>query len=206
MYSFYIKPNKYLLSVSPIRGYYHTYYRGYKNVGNPDYLNILKNTYNSYPESVLKLATKELEAVLLEDLPQIPKLIGIDLLVVCVIPRAKAENIYYPTQLLFRSTVQKVIQNFPNYFIDGTNYIIRHTNTRTTHLPRKIPDYNNDGSDPYPGITKDTCYISSKVLNKDILLIDDIYTPGVNIAEDAINALLKKGAKSITFYCVGYTI
>jgi len=206
MYSFYINPNKYFLSVSPIRGYYHTYYRGYKNLGNPDYLNILKNTYNSYPETVLNLATKELEAVLLEDLPQIPKLIGIDLLVVSVIPRAKAENVYSPTQLLFRSTVQKVIQNFPNYFIDGTKYLIRHTNTRTTHLSRIVPDYNNDGPDPYPGITKDTCYISSKVLDKDILLIDDIYTRGVNIAEDAINALLKKGARSITFYCVGYTI
>jgi hypoxanthine-guanine phosphoribosyltransferase len=30
---------------------------------------------------------------------------------------------------------------------------------------------------PYPGITKATCTISNEVKGKDILLIDDLYTP-----------------------------
>ncbi len=48
-----------------------------------------------------------------------------------------------------------------------------------------------------------TCEISPNVKEKDILLIDDIYTPGVNIDEDAVNALLKMGARTVTFYSVG---
>jgi phosphoribosylpyrophosphate synthetase len=64
----------------------------------------------------------------------------------------------------------------------------------------------NDGEKPYPGITKDTCKISDNVRGKDILLIDDLYTKTVNIDEDAIQALLNKGAKSIVFYAVGKTV
>ena len=59
---------------------------------------------------------------------------------------------------------------------------------------------------PYPGITKDTCSISNEVKNKNILLIDDIYTNNINIDEDAIQALLDKGAKSVIFYSVGKTV
>lgn len=39
-----------------------------------------------------------------------------------------------------------------------------------------------------------------------ILLIDDIYTKTVNIDEDAIQALLNKGARQVFFYAIGYTI
>lgn len=87
--------------------------------------------------------------------------------------------------------------------IDGTGYIQRHTNTKTTHLRKPIANYDNDGPLPYPGITEQTCTISLDVKFKHILLIDDIYTHGVNIDEDAINALLKFGARSVTFYAVG---
>ena len=48
-----------------------------------------------------------------------------------------------------------------------------------------------------------TCDISADAAGKNILLIDDIYTPGVNIDEDAINALLNAGAKTLAFYAVG---
>lgn len=41
--------------------------------------------------------------------------------------------------------------------------------------------------------------------DKDILLIDDIYTKTINIDEDAIQALIESGAKSVTFYAVGRT-
>lgn len=58
-------------------------------------------------------------------------------------------------------------------------------------------------SGSFPGITKATCHISPHVKDQDVLLIDDIYTPGVNIDEDAIQALLDAGAKSVTFYAIG---
>ena len=207
MKSFRIQPNDYLQGhrAENIKAYYHTEYTGWRNVGNPDYLNILKNTFNSYSDDILRTAVEQLREALLEDLPQIPMLLGISPLVVCVVPRAKAENFYYPQQQLFRATVQQVIQQIP-IFIDGTRYLLRHTNTKTTHFRRPVPNYNNDGPAPYPGITKDTCHISTEVSDKDILLVDDIYTRGVNVDEDAVNALLDAGARSVTFYAVGYTV
>lgn len=66
--------------------------------------------------------------------------------------------------------------------------------------------YGGNGNLPYPGITKETCTISDKIKNKDILLIDDLYTAKVNIDEDAIQTLLDKGANSVIFYSLGKTI
>jgi len=202
-----IEPNEYLPDqiAKRVRAYYHTPYVGYNKPGNPDYLNVLKNTFNDYSEQYLSSAVIQLMEVLLEDLPQIPKLVQINPLYVCVVPRAKAEHVYHPYQLLFRSTVQYVVNQVYG-LVDATSYLVRHTNTKTTHLRKPIPNYNNDGPDPYPGITRDTCKISPEIRDKDILLIDDIYTPGVNIVEDAICAIVEAGAATVTFYAVGYTI
>lgn len=141
---------------------------------------------------------------LLTDLPQIQKALGLKPLTVCVVPRSKAESRYHDHQLLFKKTVRWVVNRLDG-FVDGTHYITRHTNTRTTHLRRNVPNYNNDGPDPYPGITIATCHISNEVRDKDILLVDDVYTQGVNIDEDAIQALLDRGARSVFFYAVGRT-
>lgn len=65
--------------------------------------------------------------------------------------------------------------------------------------------YGGNGDLPYPGITKNTCRISN-VMGKEILLIDDLYTEGVNIDEDAIQALLENGAQSVIFYSLGKTM
>lgn len=172
------------------------------NTGNPDYLNGLKNTFNNFSEAKLRSDVKDLHNTLLEDLPQVSQLLRVNPIVVCVVPRAKAENAYHRNQQLFRSTVQEVIR-LVHGFVDGTSYLHRHTNTKTTHLRNPVPNYTNDGPEPYPGITEQTCDISTDVVGKNILLIDDIYTPGVNIDEDAINALLNAGAKTVTFYAVG---
>ena len=48
--------------------------------------------------------------------------------------------------------------------------------------------YINDGREPYPGITAETCEISPDIGGENILLVDDIYTPGVNVDEDASKA------------------
>ena len=91
-------------------------------------------------------------------------------------------------------------------FIDGTHFIIRHTNTRTTHLRIPIEGFDNDGRTPYPGITIDTCNMSDQIIGQNILLIDDIYTNNINIDEDVIQALLTNGANSVVFYAIGKTI
>lgn len=200
MNQFQISTNHYLSR--PTKAFFHAPYTGMGNSGNPDYLNDLKNTFNSFSVIKLQSAVQNLQNALHEDLLQISQSLGFDSIVVCVVPRAKSENSYHANQLLFRATVQTVIQQIPG-FVDGTSYLRRHTNTKTTHLRKEVPNYTNDGSEPYPGITTQTCNISPHVRDKNILLIDDIYTPGVNIDEDAINALLGAGARTVTFYAIG---
>lgn len=92
--------------------------------------------------------------------------------------------------------------------IDGLNDLTtaleRHTNTRTTHI-KKSMSRDNDGPSPYPEITKETCNLTISVQHKDVLLVDDIYTPGVNIDEDAIQAMFDFEARNVYFYAVAKT-
>jgi hypothetical protein len=161
-----------------------------------------KNDVDPFPERLPNVQLK-LSAILRQDLPQILRQVRKNNLTVCVVPRSKAEGYYSADQLLFRSVISSLVNQLPN-FENGTNYIVRHTNTRTTHLDRN--GEGGDGNLPYPGITKDTCTISGQANGKDILLIDDLYTKSVNIDEDAIQALLDKGANSVTFYSIGKTV
>ncbi|MCO5191452.1 MAG: amidophosphoribosyltransferase [Anaerolineae bacterium] len=200
MNQFQINANEYLSR--PTMAFFHVPYTKMGNPGNPNYLNDLKNTYNSFSNRKLQSAVQELHKALQTDLPHILQLLDFNEIVVCVVPRAKAESKYHANQQLFRRTVQMVALQTSG-FVDGTSYLSRHTNTKTTHLRKPIPNYENDGPEPYPGITRDTCSFSSHVESKDILLIDDIYTPGVNIDEDAINALLGADARTVTFYAIG---
>jgi len=203
MHTFQIRANEFLSQTTT--AYYHVPYVGMGKAGNPDYINDLENTFNSCPQTKLNSARQALRAVLTEDIALLYKLLKHDTLTVCVVPRAKSEQEYHPNQQLFRATVQYVAQH-TNGIIDGTRYIQRHTNTKTTHLRKPIHNYVNEGPLPYPGITEQTCTISTHIKHKHMLLIDDIYTYGVNIDEDAINALLKSGARSVTFYAVGKTM
>lgn len=202
MNQFEILANEYLHTNT--RAYYHVPYVRMGNPGNPDYINDLKNTFNSFAQHKLMSAADELRGVLLGDLPQILQSSGFDIMTVCVVPRAKAEDFYHANQLLFKSTVRVSIRQLGG-FEDGTSYIRRHTNTRTTHFRNSVPNYNNDGPEPFPGITGQTCEISANVVGKNILLIDDIYTHRVNVDEDAIQALLNAGTHTVTFYSVGKT-
>ena len=158
----------------------------------------LKNDITPYTEVVLQKVYRQLENILLTDLPQILKLTGKNNLIVCTIPRAKIN--YNPNQLYFKMTVSKVANQLTG-FIDGTNYITRTIDTKTTHRARG--GYGGNGDMPYPKITLNTCEISTNVKDKDILLIDDLYTNSVNIDEDAIQAMYDKGAKSVVFYSIG---
>lgn len=163
----------------------------------------LKNQFGSTPLHVLQAAQEDLVAILQQDLSLILDQSGYRNLTICLIPRAKVEGSYGANQRLFKTVISKFADDSQN-FINGTNYIFRHTDTRTTHLDRS--GYGGDGELPYPGITNDTCTISSEVRGKDILLIDDLYTKDVGIDEDAIQALLDHGANSVIFYSIGKTL
>jgi hypothetical protein len=203
MEPFEIRQNQFLSQ--SIQAFYHSDYSGGGQWRVPrtieNIICTLKNDITPYSSDVLQNASQQLTSILLEDLPQIFQRIGKNNLTVCVIPRAKANH--NADQLLFRATVSDVV-NCLNGFCNGTNYIIRHTDTKTTHRTRS--GHGGNGRLPYPGITKDTCRISEEVRDKDILLIDDLYTRSVNIDEDAIQALLDQGANSVVFYAVGKTV
>ena len=183
------------------QAYYRYDYTTYGTEGNPDFINHLKNQFGDTNVTTLQNAVNELIKVLQEDLPQIKNLHNTNL-TVCVIPRAKAESHYSDNQKLFKRVISSVVDKLSG-FTNGTSYMIRNINTKTTHMNRS--GYGGDGDMPYVGITKATCKIASDVRGKDILLIDDIYTKGVNIDEDAIQALLDNGAKSVIFYAVAKT-
>jgi hypothetical protein len=199
MKNFIITQNEYLNKNT--QAYYRYDYTKYRTEGNPDFINHLKNQFDNTNVLTLQNAVNELIKVLQEDLPKIKRLHNTNL-TVCAIPRAKAESHYSDNQKLFKRVISSVVDKLSG-FSNGTNFMIRNINTRTTHMNKS--GYGGDGDMPYVGITKATCKISSNVQGKDILLIDDIYTKGVNIDEDAIQALLNNGARSVIFYAVAKT-
>ena len=206
MNKFTIQPNLFLKQ--PIQAFFHENFYGAKanHPNNPNYLYRLKNDpHHNWTDYQLRVATAQLADALRTDLAQIQQDTNINPLTICIVPRAKADIIYRPNQLLFRATVKQVINELSG-FEDGTNYITRHTNTRTTHLRKPIDGYNNDGALPYIGITMKTCDISPEVKGRNIFQTTDIYTKTVNIDEDVIQTLLTKGANSVTFYAIGQTV
>lgn len=205
MTPFTISRNNYLSQ--DVQAFYHTDFGGVGSPNNPNYLYKIKNDpHHNWSDDWIRQAQRQLLQVLQADLPAVYKSLGHRELVVCVVPRAKAENTYRQNQLLFKATVSNAVNNLGGGLIDGTNFIQRHTNTKTTHLRNPIDGFDNDGPNPYVGITNDTCNISNNVKSKNVLLIDDIYTRTINIDEDAIQALLTKGANSVSFYAIGKTV
>lgn len=185
-----------------IQSYYSCDYIGYRAEGNPDFINNLKNQFDTADRLTIQNAKDELLEILYNDLPRIRALHNTKLSV-CVVPRAKSENFYSDNQKVFRRTISEMICRIDG-FEDCTKFIVRQINTRTTHMDKS--GYGGDGDTPYMGITKATCNISNDVNGRDILLIDDIYTKGVNIDEDVIQSLLEIGANSVIFYAVGRTV
>lgn len=81
--------------------------------------------------NILQMVSQQLTNILLEDLPLILRRVGKNSLTVCITPRVKAN--YSFNQRLFNTTVSNVVNRLAN-FPNGTNYIVRHTNTKTTHM------------------------------------------------------------------------
>ena len=203
LHDYLIEPNEYLNK--RVQSFYNSDYfgGGDRRLLKGTIENIIctfKNDITTYTDSVLQNTVQELSQILINDLPDIMQYTTLNALTVCVVPRAKVT--YKKDKLLFKSTIRKVVNQLCD-FNDGTDFIIRHTDTRTTH--RNRAGYGGNGDLPYPGITKKTCNISNEVKGKDILLIDDLYTKSINIDEDSIQALLDKGANKVFFYAIGHT-
>lgn len=208
---FTIESNDFLDSAKDIHSFYHKDYISGGNWATEGKIEHLiwsikndegcKNSHKRY----LSTAYKRLKFILRKELPKIKEKIGVDNLAICVVPRAKEGFVYKEDQLLFRKAVFDVVDELKEdlNLTNGTKYLVRHTSTKTTHL-RNSEDLSPYPA-PYPGITQETCYISDRVIGKDILLVDDVYTKSININEDAIQALLDKGANSVYFYSIGKT-
>lgn len=202
---FLINKNNYLKKETS--GYFHQYYTGYGQPDNPEFINVLKNTFNSEAHSNLISARNKVTDIIVYDIPEIIKEAKMsNCLCVCV-PRAKALETYSVYQMMLRDAI-RIAANSIHGAIDGTDCIVRYKNTMTTHLSKAAKEgrITNDGDEPYPGITAKTCRIdSNKIKGQNIILIDDIYTKNVNIDEDCIQALIDNGAHEIIFYALGYT-
>ena len=213
MEKFEIKANVHLKQ--DVQGYYHSIYQSmyYHDDNHPILINHLQNDTLEISDANIKKATQTLLENLEEDLPQILKEEKKDLYV-CVVPRAKPERFYEPSQLLFKETIRTFVTNKLKSitggsfsFYNGVDFIERIKETRTTHLRNIKVKYKEstsyEGDLPYKGVSIDTCTFSDEIKGKNILLIDDLYTYTVNIDEDMIQALYDKGAAYVCFYSIG---
>ena len=188
-------------SGSDVVGYFHDWYYTMRDPRNTmHYLTNLKNDIPPYhTPDIIRESEAELAQVLRQDFAWIVSAHGA--MTVCGVPRSKRENSYPFSQMGLKRTIRAVVREMG--LEDGMDYIVRHTDTVCTHRARS--GHGGAGEMPRPGLLKDTCFMSPCIAGKDILLVDDIYTPSVGIDEDAIQALLDCGAKSVIFYAVGYT-
>ena len=206
MERFTIRKNDYLSEHTLV--YYHQPYLHYQEPGNPDFLNVLKNLINDEGQRRIDAARQEVYDIVHKDLPAIMEERQLDEAVIVVVPRSKVFT--RPSQLGFRLTIQDCVRmlranGYPN-MIDGTECIKRHTETKTTHLRNFLRGYFNNGPEPYKGITKATCHINADMVrDKVVILVDDIYTPKVNVDEDCAQAILDAGAKRVILYVIGRT-
>ncbi len=199
MKKFYIGENKYL--EQKVLAFYNCDYVGYQKPGNPDFINHLKNMTNQYNELDLVEDFVQVSERFVKDMESIFNKSDFKNFTVCVMPRSKRESKYKQSQLMFKKAISSCANKLG--FINGTDAITRVKDTKTTHNWRLE---NNTGDNPYKGITKDTCRVDlSKIKDKNIVLVDDIYTEGVNVIEDCIQYLFDLGAKSVILYVTAKT-
>lgn len=210
-YEFKIQSNRYLKENCV--GYYSMDFKSVSQGGELTFLHTLKNNKLDKKEADLIEAKNEARETITEFLFDYLYNYNFNNIVVCRIPRSK--SYFKESQLYFQQAIREAISAVNNYvninLVDGIDYIWRIKDVATTHLANSplaqatLPKLCS-GDKPYPGITKDTCSISDKVRGRTILLIDDIYTWGVGVVEDCIQALYDKGAEKVIFYAVGRTV
>ncbi len=164
-----------------------------------DDIRTLKNTFDKEIDNIMLSAKDSIRTISTTDMRAIINKKNIaDPVVVCV-PRSKAS--FSDQQLLFQKAISEAVKNIG--VVDGSHYIKRISDTKTTHLIRtKKGDMGGDGDLPYPGITKKTCRLCGSIRGRNIILVDDIYTKTVNIDEDCCQFLLDNGANSVILYTI----
>ena len=199
MKEFIIPTNDFLKKA--MHGYYNRDYTGYQKPRNPDFINRLKNMTKQYDELELAPDFIKVFEIAFMDIPQIIEKEGLCDCTIAVVPRSKKENSYTGSQLVFKKIISCVADKLE--IGNATDAIKRTRDTRTTHSWRME---NNTGPLPYIGITKDTCELkASSFQNKNVILVDDIYTKGVFVAEDCAQTLLDIGAKRVILYVIAKT-
>ena len=88
LYSFIIERNRFLSKRT--QGYHHTYYTGYNQPDNPNFLNTIKNTFNTNSEYQLNIAKNQVIDILIEDIPLIMEKNNWKDCICVSIPRAKS--------------------------------------------------------------------------------------------------------------------
>ena len=182
-----------------VHAYCHDKYLGMYHPDNElIYLNVLKNDRNNWSTELVEQCEAELKSVLTADFSSLVSIYG--KLAVCGIPRSKREASYAFSQMGLKRAISAAAKSNPE-LEDGTDYVVRHTDTKCTHLAR----WGNGGAGemPRPGLMRDTCSFSPNIKGKSLLLVDDIFTPGCGIDDDGIQALFDAGADSVVFYAVG---
>lgn len=159
----------------------------------------LKNQFRTEKNSVLQSSSQRIQKEISEGLNFLVQELAVvnQPWVAVVVPRSKATFLadqLYLIKAISDAIPQQLLEN-------GAYFIKRHSDTKTTHLMNtKIGDMNKSGDAPYPGITRDTCNLQGDVRRKNVILIDDIYTHGVNVDEDCAQFLFDNGAQNVVLY------
>ena len=175
----------------------------------------IKNSFLESTEQQVRRVCDEISSIVSADLDKLVQRddrFKKDRPVVMAVPRSKPDGCWHASQLQFRVALSLAIKKSrlvvkggsEKWIIDAVDWIQRVAETKTTHK-RRIADGKNNGPDPYPGITRDTCQIRKSVRGRPIVLVDDIYTADVGIDEDCAQFLLDNGASSVLLYTLGKT-
>lgn len=198
------------------RCYFVLDYLRYGTPGNPDFILTLKNTFNSEPNFKLERAQARVEQILTGWLPVVMQEENLSPCSIVCVPRAKGFYTYSNRQMCLLQGVHQATNTLAQSMnvTDATRAVFRTVNTKTTHFRKPVnrvtvnqEEEPNNGPEPYPGITKGTCNIDvKKISGKNILLVDDIYTYGVNVDEDCIQALYDAGASKVVLFTLSRTV
>ena len=189
-------------------------YLRYDDPDNPQFILDLKNTFDNETVKTLEAAKKTARDIIVKWAPEVMRRMSMRTCTMVCIPRAKAFDTYRDTQMYLLKAVSEAAQALSGRGVaDGTRAIRRVVSTKTTHLPDRTERVTasggreaNTGDKPYPGITKKTCQIDAGLIRgREILLVDDIYTGGVYIDEDCIQALYDAGAAKLVLFTLSCT-
>ena len=189
-------------------------YLRFDDPDNPQFILDLKNTFGNESPETLNAARETARDILVRWVPEVMRRMNMQACTMVCVPRAKAFDTYLDTQMYLLKAVSEAARVLAGHGVtDGAGAVRRVVSTRTTHLPERteritaVGDRESNSRDmPYPGITRRTCEIDAGLIcGREILLVDDIYTGGVYIDEDCIQALFDAGAARVILFTLSCT-